>query len=93
MVQIPAGLGGGDQGVQEPSADATAAGRWGGTYTECSTTPAQTQRPDTAEAATHPATRPCVVATNRWAGSRAAAKAAQSGAQVSKVALPSSIPA
>ena len=34
-----------------------------------------------------------VIATNRWAGSRAAVKAAQSGARVSKVALPSSIPA
>jgi hypothetical protein len=46
-----------------------------------------------AEAATHPATRPSVVATYRWAGSRAAVNAAQSGAQASKVAFPSSIPA
>ena len=38
-------------------------------------------------------TWPAVVATNRWAGSRAAVKAAQCGARVSKVASPSSIPA
>ena len=46
-----------------------------------------------AEAATQPATWPAAVATNRWAGSRSAVKAAQSGVRVSKVALPSWIPA
>jgi len=51
------------------------------------------QRLDTAKAATHPVTWPAVVVTYRWAGSRAAVKAAQSGARVSNVAFPSSIPA
>ena len=44
-------------------------------------------------ARTHPATRPSVMATYRWAGSRTAVKAAQPGAEVSNVAWPSSIPA
>ena len=47
---------------------------------------------DPAEWAAHPATWP-VFAKYRWAGGRAAEKSAQSGAQVSKVALPSSVPA
>jgi hypothetical protein len=46
-----------------------------------------------AEAATHPATWPASVATNRCPGSLAAVKAGQPGARVSNVALPSLIPA
>jgi hypothetical protein len=38
-------------------------------------------------------TWPAAVATNRWPGSRAAVNSGQPGAPVSKVALPSWIPA
>ena len=60
------------------------------TYTLCSTTPAYTGRADTGLTAIQPSTWSPSAATHRCAASRPASKAAQSGADVSKLASPPS---